>query len=73
MPTPKKGEKREAFVRRCIPIVLDEGTAEDGSQAAAICHSMFDNRKNKMSDDDIRETAKAMVADESNKKFFSQN
>src|SRR3989304_3141158 len=47
MPQPAAGENEEAFVSRCIPIVLDEGTADDNSQAAAICHSLWDNR-NKM-------------------------
>ena len=45
MPTPGKNEKRKDFVSRCIPIVLDEGTAEDGKQAAAICHSMWREAK----------------------------
>ena len=45
MPTPKKGETEDDFVSRCIPIVLDEGTAEDGAQAAAICHSLWDDSK----------------------------
>lgn len=44
MPTPNPGESRADFVDRCIPIVIDEGTAEDGAQAAAICHSMFDQK-----------------------------
>jgi len=41
MPTPKADETEEEFVTRCIPIVIDDGTAKDGKQAAAICHSMF--------------------------------
>ncbi len=47
MPTPKKKESENDFVDRCIPIVLAEGTAEDGAQAAAICHSMFKAWKKK--------------------------
>lgn len=47
MPTPKKNESESDFVDRCIPIVLDEGTAEDGAQAAAICHSMYKKWKKK--------------------------
>ena len=48
MPTPKKGELEKDFVDRCIPIVIEEGTAEDGTQASVICHSIFDehNKKN---------------------------
>lgn len=41
MPTPSGNESRSDFVSRCIPIVLEEGTAEEAGQAAAICHSMW--------------------------------
>ena len=41
MPTPRKSEREDKFVDRCIPIVITEGTAKDGAQAAAICHSMY--------------------------------
>lgn len=41
MPEPKENESEKDFVERCIPMVLDEGTAEDGAQAAAMCHSMY--------------------------------
>jgi ATP-dependent Clp endopeptidase proteolytic subunit ClpP len=47
MPTPKKGEKEDDFVDRCIPIVIEEGTADDGEQAAAICHSIWEESKKK--------------------------
>jgi len=42
MPKPKPNETEAEFVDRCIPIVLADGTAQDGSQAAAICHSKWD-------------------------------
>lgn len=42
MPKPRAGESEEKFVKRCIPIVIEEGTAKDDSQANAICHSMWD-------------------------------
>lgn len=45
MPTPKEGESEKDFVSRCIPIVMNEGTADDNSQAAAICHSMYGKKK----------------------------
>lgn len=45
MPTPNKGESEKDYVTRCIPIVLNEGTAEDSTQAAAICHSMYKEHK----------------------------
>jgi hypothetical protein len=49
MPVPRKGEKRKDFVDRCIPIVIDEGTAKDPKQAVAICNSMWENRDMKNS------------------------
>ena len=41
MPEPRAGESEVDFVARCIPVVIEDGTAEDGSQANAICHSMY--------------------------------
>ena len=41
MPKPKDDETEKDFVARCVPVVIEEGTAEDGKQAAAICHSMW--------------------------------
>lgn len=41
MPTPNKGESQSDFVSRCIPIVMNEGTAKDNKQASAICYSIF--------------------------------
>lgn len=46
MPMPHAGESEKDFVTRCVPIVIAEGTARDGAQAAAICHSMYQNRNN---------------------------
>jgi len=45
MPTPHQDESREDFIKRCIPIVLDEGTAEGNDQAYAMCNSMFDDKR----------------------------
>ena len=45
MPSVKPGESESDFVSRCIPVVLDDGTASDETQAAAICHSMFAQSK----------------------------
>jgi len=45
MPKPLPNEKENDYMKRCIPIVLKEGTAKDSSQAAAICHSMFKKHK----------------------------
>lgn len=47
MPTPGEKETEQEFVDRCIPIVIAEGTAKDGAQASAICHSMWDQHKEK--------------------------
>lgn len=47
MPTPEKGESKKDFIERCIPIVIDEGTAEDSEQAYAVCNSMFDKKDEK--------------------------
>jgi len=49
MPAVNPRETEEDFIKRCIPIVLDDGTAEDGSQASAICHSIFREAKKSMS------------------------
>jgi ATP-dependent Clp endopeptidase proteolytic subunit ClpP len=45
MPTPRKGETEKDFVSRCIPIVLDDGTADDSKQATAICYSIWRQSK----------------------------
>ena len=44
MPTPRAGESRDAFIQRCIPLVLEEGTADDEEQAYAICVSYWENK-----------------------------
>ena len=46
MPTPKKDESREDFIKRCIPEVLKDGTAKDGSQGNAVCNSIWKDKKN---------------------------
>lgn len=43
MPDPKKGEKKDNFMSRCIPILVKEGKPSD--QAVAICSSMYDQYK----------------------------
>jgi len=32
MPTPNKGESKDDFIQRCIPIVIDDGTAEENKK-----------------------------------------
>lgn len=46
MPYPKEGESKSAYISRCIPYVIKEGTAKDNKQAAAICYSMWEKNKN---------------------------
>jgi hypothetical protein len=43
MPEPKDDETRDEFVDRCIPIVIEDGTAEDQEQAVAVCNSMWED------------------------------
>jgi hypothetical protein len=45
MPKPKPSETQAEFIERCIPIVLEEGTADDANQAYAVCLSMWENEK----------------------------
>lgn len=47
MPQPNKNETKDEYISRCIPIVMDEGTAKDNSQAAAICFSKWDEHMKK--------------------------
>ena len=53
MPEPKEGETEKQFVSRCIPIVMEDGTAEDNEQAAAVCHSMWGKSRGGKSDETI--------------------
>ena len=46
MPYPKENETKSEYISRCIPYVVKEGTAKDEKQAAAICYSMWDKKKN---------------------------
>jgi hypothetical protein len=47
MPEPRKDETRVEFLKRCIPQVIEEGTApkEPIEQAVAICSSMWRKAK----------------------------
>jgi hypothetical protein len=47
MPSVKKGEPKNKFISRCVPVVMKEGTAKDNKQAVAICSSMYDQHKKK--------------------------
>lgn len=59
MPAPKAGERQSDYLHRCIPEVIDHGTAKDPKQATAICYSMFRRRgKSKLS----KKGAKSLAA-----------
>ena len=47
MPKPLPTEKQKDFVKRCIPVLMNEGTAKNVQQAVAICSSMFVKKKYK--------------------------
>ena len=51
MPTPREGENQHEFISRCVPVVMEHGTAESYVQAVAVCHSIYRNRNK---DDDQR-------------------
>jgi ATP-dependent protease ClpP protease subunit len=54
MPTPGKDETQKDFVKRCIPIVMDDGTAENNKQAVAICNQIWRD-KDKKKDSTMRQ------------------
>lgn len=42
MPTPRPAEEtREDWMNRCVPMVLDDGAAQDADQAVAMCSQMW--------------------------------
>lgn len=45
MPTPTPNETEEQFIERCIPIVIQDGTAQSPEQAYAVCSSMYEQDK----------------------------
>jgi len=59
MPTPKKGERKKHFIKRCIPYLLDEEPStltskkKKGKQSYAICNSIYDRRNKKNENIDI--------------------
>lgn len=42
MPAPRKKEKRYKFMARCIPVVIEKGTAQNLKQAVAICAALYE-------------------------------
>lgn len=45
MPEPRKKETKKSFIKRCVPQLIKEG--KKPNQATAICHSIWDDKKNK--------------------------
>lgn len=45
MPTPKKGEKRNSYISRCVRVRQHEHPGENVKQSAAICYSMWRKHK----------------------------
>lgn len=43
MSKPEAGESQQQFMDRCIPHVLDDGSAADNDQAVAMCSSMWED------------------------------
>lgn len=64
MPTPKADESKDGFIDRCIPEVIADGTAKDGSQARAVCESMWDRRDmaNQLNSDSVS-SLKSLIED----------
>lgn len=48
MPEPGENESRDDFMERCIPMVLEDGTADDNEQAVAICNSMWEGKSTRV-------------------------
>jgi HAMP domain-containing protein len=61
MPTPRAGESQKDFVKRCIPVVLEDGTAKDQDQAVAVCHSMWRRREKSMDEETTTTAADATL------------
>jgi len=41
MPKPKKYEREDKYLKRCIPKTLNDNTAKNVKQAVAICYNIF--------------------------------
>lgn len=56
MPTPHTDETHDDFIDRCIPIVIDDGTAENGEQGRAVCESLWKQKDRRTDMDAPSET-----------------
>lgn len=46
MPKPTSDESRSDYMKRCVPMLIDEG--KDKDQAVAICSSMWEQAKKEL-------------------------
>lgn len=63
MPTPQVNETEQQFISRCIPQVLNEGTASTPEQAFAVCRTFFSRSKSKYNTKSIKEVSKKISFD----------
>ncbi len=45
MPAPIEHESQKDFIKRCVPIVIEDGTTDNARQAVAICGSLWRKHK----------------------------
>jgi hypothetical protein len=64
MPIPKKGEKKESYISRCIKEVMNEG-GHTTEQAAGKCYGMW-NEYHKSKADNIQEWVDSLFEKEEN-------
>lgn len=73
MPNRKAGESKNDFMKRCIPMVIDEGTAKDDKQAYAICMSKWEEKPEMMKDLETKELHGVHIFDAGNWKGKEYN
>lgn len=62
MPKPKPEESEQDFMTRCMPEVINDGTASDEEQAFAVCKSLWNNK-------DVQEKVTITVDEEPQKEI----
>ncbi len=55
MPTPRKGETRESFMSRCVPMRHSEHPNEPNNQSVAVCFSMWKEHSKKSAEEKAAE------------------
>lgn len=68
MPTPRKNETKKKFISRCIPIVIEDGTAKDNKQGFAVCNSMWNEAKKDDAMSNARKRRKQKALDKKDEK-----